>query len=154
MGGIGFRDSRLFNQALLARQGWRLLQKPNSVCARLMKAKYYTNGNLLDTIFVKNASASWKGVEHGLELLKKGTIWRVGNGSKIRIWRDNWISRDGLLKVTGKKKNSRLKRVRSLFGDGINGWNNQLVNDIFLPHDAEQTLKIKVPNHDMEDTIA
>jgi hypothetical protein len=47
-----------------------------------------------------------------------------------------------------------LKWVRSLFGDGINGWNNQLVKDIFLPHDAEQILKIKVPDHDMEDTIA
>jgi hypothetical protein len=41
MGGMGFRDSRLFNQALLARQAWRLLQKPATLCAHLMKAKYY-----------------------------------------------------------------------------------------------------------------
>jgi hypothetical protein len=82
MGGMGFRDSRKFNQALLARQAWRLLKKPDSLCARLLKAKYYPNGNLLDTVFSSDASASWKGVEHGIELLKKGVIWRTGNGRK------------------------------------------------------------------------
>jgi hypothetical protein len=102
-GGMGFRDPKCFNQALLARQGWRLLHKPNSLCARLLKAKYYPNGNLLDTVFNKYSSSSWKGVEYGLELLKKGIIWRVGNGNSIRIWRDNWIRRNGTLKITGKK---------------------------------------------------
>lgn len=50
-GGIGFRDMHLFNLALLARQGWRLIQKPDSLCARVLKSKYYPNGNLLDTLF-------------------------------------------------------------------------------------------------------
>jgi hypothetical protein len=45
--GIGFRDLRLFNQALisLAKQGWRLIYYPDSSCARLLKAKYYPRGN-------------------------------------------------------------------------------------------------------------
>jgi len=44
-GGLGFRDLQTFNQALLARQAWRLLVFPDSLCARLPKAKYFPNGD-------------------------------------------------------------------------------------------------------------
>jgi hypothetical protein len=110
---MGFRDLKLFNQALLARQAWRLIAFPDSLCARLLKAKYYPVGELTNTSFIKNASPGWQGVMHGLELLKKGIVWRVGNGKKIRIWRDNWIPR-GELKITKNLKKSRLRRVSDL----------------------------------------
>jgi hypothetical protein len=48
-GGIGFRDMRLFNQALLARQAWRLIQCPDTLCAQILKAKYYPSGSIVDT---------------------------------------------------------------------------------------------------------
>ena len=84
-GGLGFRDFRIFNQALLARQAWRLLTKPNSLCALVLKARYYPNGSLVDTVFSGNASPTWHAIQHGLELLKRGLIWRVDNGEQVRI---------------------------------------------------------------------
>ena len=92
-GGVGLRDFRLFNQALLARQAWRVLSNPDSLCAQVLKAKYYPYGKLEDTVFTGNASSSWQAVSHGLDLLKRGFIWRVGNGRNIRVWTDNWIPR-------------------------------------------------------------
>lgn len=47
-GGMGFKDLRFFNQALLARQAWRLIEFPESLCARILKARYYPRGNLME----------------------------------------------------------------------------------------------------------
>jgi hypothetical protein len=110
-GGIGFRDMRIFNQALLAKQAWRLIEFPDSLCARLLKSKYYPCGDLTDTIFSQNASPCWQGVVHGLELLKQGIIWRINSRTKVKIWRDTWLPR-GNHKVIGKANNSRFKWVR------------------------------------------
>jgi hypothetical protein len=95
-GGVGFRDMCIFNQALLARQAWRLIQYPDTLCAQLLKAKYYPNGSIIDTVFFGNSSSTWNAIAYGLELLKKGVIWRVGNGANIHVWRDPWIPRDAM----------------------------------------------------------
>lgn len=47
MGGLGFRDLHLFNLAILARQEWRLIMMPNSLCAQVMQDKYYPYGDIL-----------------------------------------------------------------------------------------------------------
>ena len=57
-----------------------------------MKAKYYPLGHLIDTVFPQATSLTWQGIMHGLELLKKGIIWRVFDGTSINIWKDNWIA--------------------------------------------------------------
>ena len=90
-GGMGFRDMTAFNQAVLAKQAWSLLDSPDSLCASLLKTKYYPDGQLLDTVFPNTGCAVWKGILHGLDFLKRGVIWRVGNGAVIRTWRGTWI---------------------------------------------------------------
>jgi hypothetical protein len=44
---MGFRDFTLYNQAMLGKQGWRLLMRPNLLCAKVLKGKYYPNSDLL-----------------------------------------------------------------------------------------------------------
>ena len=47
-GGMGFRNLQAFKLAMLAKQGWRLLMNPNSLVARVYKAKYYPHGGVLN----------------------------------------------------------------------------------------------------------
>jgi hypothetical protein len=82
-GGMGFRDMQLFNQALLAKQAWRLLEFSDSLCVRVLRAKYFPNGVLTDTIFPKNASSTWQAIAHGLELLQKGLFGALEMGPKF-----------------------------------------------------------------------
>jgi hypothetical protein len=63
----------LFNQALLTKQAWRLLVNPDSLCAKVLKAKYYPSGHILDTAFPQATFVNWQGIMHGLDLLKKGS---------------------------------------------------------------------------------
>jgi len=107
-GPMGFRDLRLVNQALLARQAWRLLAYPDGLCARVLKAKYFPEGELLDSVPAGEASQTWRAVEYGLELLKLGVIKRIGDGRSTQIWRDNWLPRGHGLKPIGPRRLCRL----------------------------------------------
>jgi hypothetical protein len=68
----------------------------------------------VDTVFTGNPSSTWTTIAYGMELLKKGLIWRIGNGKSVCVWRDNWIPRDYMLKVIGPRGKSRLNSVSSL----------------------------------------
>jgi hypothetical protein len=90
---------------------------------------------------------------HGLELLKKGAMWRIGNGKKVRIWRDSWIPR-GEMKATTNPSNSRVRRVADLINQEDHSWKEDMVRNIFMPYDAQEILKIRLPRYDQEDFIS
>ena len=55
-GGMGFRDIHRFNLALLAKQAWHLLDNPDSLCASILREKYYPDGDLLNAKIRKGSS--------------------------------------------------------------------------------------------------
>lgn len=144
-GGMGFKDLKLFNQALLARKAWRLFLFPDSLCAQVLKAKYFPDGHLPDTVPAGNASQTWRAIEHGLELLKRGVIWRVGDGASLRIWRDNWIPRPLGMRPIGTTRACRLRRVEHLIDQEGRAWDETLLRRYFYPCDVAEIMKIKIP---------
>lgn len=88
-GGMGFKDLTMFNEAMLEKLSWRLLQKDNSLFFRVFKARFLSNGTILDAKDSASASYAWKSILKGREVILKGALWRVGDRKQIKIWRDN-----------------------------------------------------------------
>ena len=61
-GGLGFRDLGDFNLALLAKQGWRLINDKDSLCAKILKARYYANKDFLEVDLGYNPSFTWRSI--------------------------------------------------------------------------------------------
>ena len=79
------------NGVILAKQAWRLIDNPESLCACILGAKYFPDGDLVNAKLRKGSSFTWQSIMAGVKSLKNGYIWRVGNGQNIDIWRDAWI---------------------------------------------------------------
>jgi hypothetical protein len=84
-GCMGFRSYFAFNQALLAKQAWRIITAPLSLCSRVLRARYFKGGDFLIARCPKAASFTFKSIMHGRELLKEGLIWRIGSGNEVKV---------------------------------------------------------------------
>jgi hypothetical protein len=105
-GGLGFRDLYGFNMAMLAKQAWRLLDNPNSLCGRVLKARYFPDSSILEATATPGISYTWRSLLKGVELLKEGLIWRIGDGTQINLLSDPWLPRNGSrLPITPRRQN-------------------------------------------------
>lgn len=60
-GGLGFKDMRMFNIAMLAKQGYRLLNNLNPLVKSIMKAKY-SHTDFLNAKLGENPSYMWSSI--------------------------------------------------------------------------------------------
>ena len=157
-GGMGFRDLHVFNLAMLARQGWRLLQNPDSLCCTVLKALYYPDCSILEAAPKASILYSWRSILRGVELLKDGVIWRVGSGEEINAFKDPWIPRGTTRRpCTPPPRDSDgveiTLKVADLIDLDTTTWNACLIKEIFHPDDVKDILAIPL-RQDMEDWIA
>ncbi|XP_075499798.1 putative mitochondrial protein AtMg00310 [Primulina tabacum] len=96
IGGLGFRHLETFNKALLTKQIWRVLQSPESLVARVLKARYYKHQDILHDSLGSNPSYIWRSLLWSRPLLEKGLYWHVRNGERIDTFASRWIPGRGV----------------------------------------------------------
>ena len=98
-GGMGFKDLKPFNLALLAKQGWQLVQNPGSLAHRVLKVKYFLESNFMEAQLGKKPLYTWRSLVAVREVLDRGLRWNIGNGQSVRIWADRWLPTPNSFKV-------------------------------------------------------
>ncbi|KAL9453574.1 hypothetical protein AB3S75_009225 [Citrus x aurantiifolia] len=141
--GMGFRDFSSFNQALVAKQGWQILQFPNSLVAKVLQAKYYQNKDFMNAKLGSTPSFVWRSILWGRQILGSSARWRIGNGQKIRTHKDNWILKPSLPDDT---------LVAKLINEE-NQWDESLIYRHFNRMDADKIVEIPLPRSLKEYTI-
>ena len=71
-GGLGFRDLRSFNLALLAKHGWRLLTNSNSLFSRVYKAKYFPHCSFTEATLGQSPSYAWRSLMAAQNIVQRG----------------------------------------------------------------------------------
>jgi ribonuclease HI len=153
-GGLGFRDLEMFNLALLAKQGWRLLQNPDTLVAKIFRKKYYPNGSLLESNLGWKPSYVWQSIRNSIPILKEGLVWRVGDGASIRIWEDRWLPTPGshLVQSPVRLLPSDAK-VCDLLDPDTNWWNFSMVHHVFRAEEAQVICSMAVCPRNRKDQL-
>lgn len=149
-GGMGFRKLNAFNKALLAKQIWSIIHNPNSLMAKVLKAKYFRNHDIMEVKMGTQASYVWRSLMWSRELIRKGLCWRVGDGKSISIKTDAWIP--GITGFRSKMcfNQNNTTKVESLITRS-GEWDEDAVRQSFPIFEAEAILDIHLNNQGWKD---
>ena len=153
-GGMGFKDLECLNQALLAKQAWRLIQYEDCLMAKVLKGKYYDDQHFIKASLGARPSYAWRSILHGKELLVKGLKHSVGNGRSINVWSEPWMEdKEGICRTPYRRQrffDANLK-VSDVIDTQTRRWSNRVMSDIFVQSDRELLLQNQ-PSVDEEDS--
>ena len=150
-GRYGLRDMTLFNQAMLGRQCWRLLTEPTSLCARVLKGRYFPDGDFWNATCPRSASYTWRSILYGKKLVEKGVLCGISDGATTRITQDRWIPGVHPCLVKPLVPLTEGQTVASLIES--RSWDEAAVRAVFDEDIANKVLQIPISRFGGDDFI-
>ena len=143
-GGVGFKDLSSFNQALAVKQCQRLLQYPDSLVAKVLKARYYKQTDFMEAKVGSNPSFIWRSILCGKEVLQQGIRWRVRRGGQICVMASKWMPRLTTFRPIFAPSLPVNTKVADLIG-ADHEWKNSLIVKHFTKEEADLIKRIPLP---------
>ncbi|KAK9209014.1 hypothetical protein WN944_001375 [Citrus x changshan-huyou] len=151
-GGLGFRDISCFYQALVAKQSWRIIQDPESLMARVLKARYFKHDDFLNAKIGSNPSFIWRSIMWGRQIILKGSRWRIGSREKVQVYISNWLPRPTTFRPISPRTLAVDAKVAELISPE-GEWKRDMIQQHFIKEDVEIILMIPLPRHTTLDEL-
>ena len=71
---MGFKEIEKFNDSLLTKQVWRMINNPNSLCHRVFKARFFPNCSILEAKDSSIGSYAWKSILSARDVKKRNGL--------------------------------------------------------------------------------
>lgn len=89
---MGIRQMKQFNNALLAKQTWRLLTNEDNLSMKILQSKYVKRCPDKTLLVIKQRdSSTWKGIARQMPLINCGAGKVVINGRSTLFWMEKWL---------------------------------------------------------------
>ncbi|KAG7586565.1 Ribonuclease H domain [Arabidopsis thaliana x Arabidopsis arenosa] len=151
-GGMGFRDLNHFNVALVAKQSWRMLKEPQLLLTRVLKAKYFSKVSLMEAKLGHRPSHAWRSILQGMQLIKQGLRWNIGDGNNIKAWHDPWLSNPPRPTRCLISSTPDQLTVSGLMHSSSNTWDVKKLQELVHPEDIPIIKKIRTRIIKCQDT--
>lgn len=151
LGGLNFRDIEGFNQALLAKQVWRILMSSDSLVSKFLKSIYFHNSNILEAERGRQPSYLWRSLLWGRELLSKGLRYRIGDGKNTFMFKDPWLPKESTFRPICINRDLANSRVADYITDS-GGWNVEALNRAVIDFDINTIRGVPI-NTNLQDKL-
>ncbi|XP_042030015.1 uncharacterized protein LOC121776939 [Salvia splendens] len=152
-GGMGFRKLKEFNISTLGKHLRRLIENPDSLLGRVLKARCFPRHGILDAGKVGNQSSFWSGLVAAKDRLKTDFRQHIGDGRETLIYGNWWPSVDKLHPISCRDDRFCDATVLELFFEGAHVWNEAVVRAVFNEKEAEQLLSIRLARSSREGAL-
>jgi hypothetical protein len=133
-------------------QCWRLLKNPDSLAARIIKAKYYPHGSIMKAKLGSKPSFAWRSIYGARDLIEEGMMWRIGNGEAVQIWGDRWIPKPSTFTAYSAPNDIEPNaKVKELINSSTGWWDQSLLTAIFSKEEVEAINTIPLSSTDQPD---
>jgi hypothetical protein len=153
-GGLGIRDLSVMNKALVSMSVWRLLKEPDSLTAKVFKAKYFPDTSIWRANHAIPKSAFWSSALHVLPLIEKSCHLQIAAGNSS-VWSSPWCEDwkqiyDHLITQPGSPCPAVIK---DLWQSNSKCWDEEKISAHFDDDMKNKILQVPLANADFQDEL-
>ena len=131
-----------------------MINNLGSLCFRVFKARFFPNCSILEVKDSIVGSYAWKSILSARDVIRKGMVWRIGDGQSMRVKEEKWLpKRDSSSIISPFPTILPETRVSSLIEANRREWKTEVIQELFLPSEVLLIIGIPLSLRNTEDRV-